>query len=395
MVNFIADLIMGTYRYFYPANDMALAFGKSNFTPSAAAVRLQYAGASLPVWMSEDDDIVVCRNPDMEFQERICEEFNIGVRLADRFSRKLKINPWGWSKAIKSEMTGLGAEPETMPDDKTIERFRLISHRRSSILINKRLASEGIATPPLPQEISGTEELMKLCRRYGRIMVKSPWSSSGRGVFDSGSISERRLQNIVNGILAHQGSAICEPYLEKERDFAMLFHADGAGGIRFEGLSVFSNVRGSAYQGNTIASQSHLREMLGIDGLNDIRDALISILPDITGEYEGNLGIDMMTYRSGGSLKTAPCVELNLRTTMGFIALHLADKYLAPGLTGKFSIIPVKAEGPADEAGPYVIKDHRLVSGVIDLVPPNPHFRFQLSAASDMVENIVQPTVKS
>lgn len=385
---------MGIYHYFYPANDMALAFGKSNFTPSAAAVRLQFAGASLPVWMSEDDDIVVCRKPDMEFHKKICEEFNIGVILADRFNRKFKIKPWGWSKAIKSEMAGLGADPETMPDNNRLERYRLISHRRSSILINKRFASGGIATPPLPQEIFGLKELMELRRLYGRVIVKSPWSSSGRGVFDSGAVSESQLQTIVKGIIAHQGSAICEPYLEKERDFAMLFHADGSGGIRFEGLSVFSNARGSAYQGNAIAAQSHLRDMLDIDGLNDIKDALTSILPDITGDYEGNLGIDMMTYRSDGSLKTAPCVELNLRTTMGFIALHLADKYLAPGVTGKFSITPLKPERQANETGPYVIRDHRLVSGVIDLVPPNPYFKFQLSAGSDTVENMVQPTVK-
>lgn len=386
---------MGIYRYFYPANDMALAFGKSNFTPSAAAVRLQIAGASLPVWMSEDNDIVVCRKPDMEFHKKICEEFNIGVTMADRFNQKFKINPWGWSKAIKSEMTGLGADPDTMPDDNKLEKYRLISHRRSSILINKCLASGGIATPPLPQEIFEPEEIMELRRLYGRVMVKSPWSSSGRGVFDSGAISESRLLTIVKGIIAHQGTAICEPYLEKERDFAMLFHADGSGGIRFEGLSVFSNVRGSAYQGNTVAAQNQLREMLGIDGLNDIRDALTSILPDITGDYEGNLGIDMMTYRSDGLLKTAPCVEMNLRTTMGFIALHLADKYLAPGVTGKFSIIPFKTEGQAKVTEPYVIRDHRLVSGVIDLVPPNPYFRFQLSADSDTIKNMVQSAEKS
>lgn len=386
---------MGIYHYFYPANDMALAFGKSNFTPAAAAVRLQFAGASLPIWMSEDNDIVVCRKPDMEFHEKIREEFNIGVIMADRFNRKFKINPWGWSKAIKSEMTGLGADPETMPDDNRLEKYRLISHRRSSILINKRLASDGIAIPPLPQEIFGSEELMELRRLYGRVMVKSPWSSSGRGVFDSGAVSETRLQAIVKGIVAHQGSAICEPYLEKERDFAMLFHADGSGRIRFEGLSVFSNARGSAYQGNTVAAQSRLREMLGIDGLNDIRDALTSILPDIIGDYEGNLGIDMMVYRSDGSLKTAPCVELNLRTTMGFIALHLADKYLTPGVTGRFSIIPQNTECQVNETGLYLVRNHRLVSGVIDLVPPNPFFRFQLSADSNTVKNLVQPAEKS
>ena len=44
----------------------------------------------------------------------------------------------------------------------------------------------------------------------------------------------------------------------------------------------------------------------------------------------GYIGIDLFLYEQGGLLKLHPCVEINLRTTMGVLA-HLAyERYLAP-----------------------------------------------------------------
>ena len=42
--------------------------------------------------------------------------------------------------------------------------------------------------------------------------------------------------------------------------------------------------------------------------------------------YRGPFGIDMMVVRDGGKLKVHPCVELNLRRTMGFVALSFDVK---------------------------------------------------------------------
>ena len=50
------------------------------------------------------------------------------------------------------------------------------------------------------------------------------------------------------------------------------------------------------------------------------------------GEYVGNFGVDMMvvTTDDATTFKLHPCVELNLRTTMGHVALALSPTDFAP-----------------------------------------------------------------
>ena len=55
-------------------------------------------------------------------------------------------------------------------------------------------------------------------------------------------------------------------------------------------------------------------------------------------DYVGYIGIDLFLYEVEGQTKLHPCVEINLRTTMGVLA-HLAyERYLAPGGQGRFLI---------------------------------------------------------
>ena len=46
----------------------------------------------------------------------------------------------------------------------------------------------------------------------------------------------------------------------------------------------------------------------------------------------------MMTFTDNGSLQVMPCVELNLRTTMGLLSSKLGDRILAPGRIGEMTI---------------------------------------------------------
>ena len=53
------------------------------------------------------------------------------------------------------------------------------------------------------------------------------------------------------------------------------------------------------------------------------------------------MGIDMLAYREGGRLMLDPCVELNLRMTMGVAAMLLARR----GLRG---VLRVRPSGPSE-----------------------------------------------
>ena len=123
-----------------------------------------------------------------------------------------------------------------------------------------------------------------------------------------------------------------EPLYRKVKDLGAEFTADAGGKIRFEGLSVFKTVNGS-YTGNVLASEPDKREMFGryLDlALLDrtIGCIMQTLSPCLKGVYAGPFGVDMMivTDEHNGRFLLHPCVELNLRQTMGHAALAVSSQ---------------------------------------------------------------------
>ena len=152
-------------------------------------------------------------------------------------------------------------------------------------------------------------------------------------ISDSG-LSEKVLYEKCAGIIHRQGSVMAERGYDKVSEFGALFDShDGC--VRFIGLSMFVTEPRGAYTGNIVAPQSYFHER--IDGLGLTRELcetisrLETILSDLVGDtYTGPLGVDMMAYRdAGGNIRLHPCIELNLRMTMGIVALHVA-RHLNP-----------------------------------------------------------------
>ena len=93
-------------------------------------------------------------------------------------------------------------------------------------------------------------------------------------------------------------------------------------GIRYLGLSLFHTANG-AYTGNILATECVKRKMLSRYVSMDLMDAVQQKIKDTLdlGDYRGPFGIDMMVC-DGHLLH--PCVEINVRRTMGHVALALA-----------------------------------------------------------------------
>ena len=115
-------------------------------------------------------------------------------------------------------------------------------------------------------------------------------------------------------------------------DFAAEFYAHDSGRVEFEGISVFHTQNGK-YTGNVIADEEEKRFRLARYVDTDLLDVIIGrieeIMPELLrGRYTGPFGVDMMAVADmpSGRLKLHPCVEINLRRTMGHVALSLAEK---------------------------------------------------------------------
>lgn len=373
------------YSYlFNPHNDLALAAGTRSYTPPRNAALLASCGALLPLWLTTSpDDTAIAQPVDPQWIETTTRLFSLKGNVSPVAPAQSSGRPWGWSPAVVTEFVKRGIDRSRLPDDDAIERMRMLSHRRTSIVINRRFADIGLDTPPFAIEVFDKHGLEQAAEAFGnRFVVKSPWSSTGRGVFASTSVAPSTLLKNIEGIIHRQGSVIVEPLLDRKTDFAMLFHSDNKT-VRYRGLSLFDTV-GTAYTGNLLLPDSVLANRIESqlrqpEQLQAVASALELILSDIIArDYEGWMGVDMMIY---GDRCLAPCIELNLRMTMGVVAATLRDRYLSPGTTGRFTVEHGIFE--ACDTASAIIDNNRLVNGSVDLVPPGRGFRIALKAVTD------------
>ena len=127
-----------------------------------------------------------------------------------------------------------------------------------------------------------------------------------------------------------------EPLYNKAYDFGLEFWANEDGRVDYCGLSIF-NTSNSAYTGNLLATESDKRKILShyinIGAVDAACAKICSILPThLGGIYTGAFGIDMMVVSANDGKENMlhPCVEMNLRRTMGHLALALAPSVHEP-----------------------------------------------------------------
>ena len=351
-----------TLHVFNPEHDIALASGLENFTAPHAGRQLRHDLGFLPaLWAAADDCVLV---EDAELAQAslrriaVAAKKYLGVRGSKVESLRSKVEglkldavePWGWDAALRGRLRRMGVAEELLPDDEQLQLIRELSHRRTSARLLQRLADDGLATAvsKMPIECCSADEVEAALARCSRAVMKAPWSSSGRGVrfvIDVESTENNTpspdptpappldgrgaaaLKGWVRGVLARQGSVMVEPYYNKVKDFGMEFEAGADGMVSYCGLSLFHTANG-AYTGNIVATEQRKREImsryLSTELLDRVGERICQHLTDmLQGRYQGPLGVDMMIVGAQAGFLLHPCVEINLRRTMGHAALAL------------------------------------------------------------------------
>lgn len=337
-----------TLHIFNPEHDIALAANLSNFTAPRAGRQLRHDLAFLPaLWAKEGDSVLV---DDVEMAQRGLDDvyrqltkYRLDVSpnkadcvsarggLAVRIGRTHHVQPWGWDKALTSMLKRYGFNESLLPTDEQLEHIRNLSHRRTAASLLAQLQLPGSIGEAF--ECSATADMLALKERYGSIVVKAPWSSSGRGVrVLQTSDDVQKAMKWMENVLKTQGNIMVEPYYDKVMDLGMEFTALENGTIRYEGLSLFDTHNG-AYTGNLLATEKTKQEIISryipVGFLNSIQQNITERLK--LDDYRGPLGVDMMIVENqgngkcpeGGKYLLHPCVEINVRRTMGHVALSL------------------------------------------------------------------------
>lgn len=318
---------------FNPEHDLALAANLSNFTAPHAGRQLRADLGFIPaIWAAADDFVLVENVEDAERRFLRLTRRPFGHYIAKEQICKYKftaVDVWGWDLAIRAFLLRWGIDAAIMPTATQIDDIRQLSHRRYAMQLLDCLQMPGIIGSSC--ETNQIENIIDRLHSGEHLVVKAPWSSSGRGV--------RFMEDDVNiydngwlrNVIVKQGSVMVEPYYNKVKDFGMEFVSDGNGSVSYIGLSLFQTSNG-AYTGNILASEEEKENLISryipIDLLKTVQQKICAKMGSwLKDQYTGVFGIDMMVVRrdDGDGFLLHPCVEINLRRTMGHVAISLTE----------------------------------------------------------------------
>ena len=332
---------MKKLHVFNPDHDLALAFGGQCFTPPAAGRGMRSFLGALPAIWADDGDIILLDNmeeglalmaehAEVMANARLMTKEQVKSMAADQWDDVAEVSPWGWNAALVWQLERMGVPSRLLPDKGRLDAMRKLSNRESSIDILREMVAAIHKTVGLRGVAHSVEEVETFLREQGGGVVKAPWSSSGRGVRFSPEVMTANMEGFVRNVLATQGSIIVEPAYNKVVDFAMEFVTDGKGKAEYSGLSLFDTDNG-AYLGNVLADEDQKLCALSVYADAEVLKSIASLLSSLIGKwckdvYHGPLGVDMMVVDVDGGFLLHPCVEINLRRTMGHVALDLARR---------------------------------------------------------------------
>ena len=366
---------------FNAQHDLALAHGKINYVPSALVSRLLHDLQWLPLWYApQDNHVLAAELPADDRWQRECatllgDEWQSRLVSQDGFRAMLaqgeasRVEPWGWDLSVHHRLMLWGMPLDAMPTEAQLACWRDLAHRRLTVQMLAAMGDpEGVGT--CPQELATLEQLRAYVCEHGECFVKAPWSGSGRGVFHVTAGSVADFASVISGIIKRQGSVMCERALDRTLDFAIEMEIV-AGQVAVTGYSVFTTDEHNQFDGSLVMPHDALRQWLlaRCPSLGAVEQRLVEAVGQlIAPHYEGVLGVDMMLYHDEGVTRVAPCVEVNLRYTMGMVAARLAERVLAPGMVGRFTTeyAPegIRRSGPAAQ-----IVEGRLCGGRLYLTP--------------------------
>lgn len=305
---------------------MALGAGRGMYTPPAPVVALRRKLALVAaIWANPGDAVLIPDDfqPDASslfFCEAQTKKLQL-LRLSDICNRDFIPDPWGWNPSLRNALRRAGLRAP-LPDDNYLSILRRLAHRRISREFiqkwNEFRPEESIA---VPWECCSVDEFEEAWRRMGNLFVKAPYSSAGRGILRTQSSSPDAVRRWAKGCIRRHGSVMAEMEMPRSLDFATEWGCR-RGEAHFLGWSVFSVSPDGRYVSNNASPQNELKALISVnvrirvDEIVHIQKRILDNL--IAPDYHGLLGIDMLAMPSGA---INPCVEINLRRTMGHLPL--------------------------------------------------------------------------
>ncbi|MBD5356417.1 MAG: hypothetical protein HDR88_05360 [Bacteroides sp.] len=332
---------MPAIHIYNPDTDYALAFMGKIYSPPASIIRLRRQGALFPATYAREDDVILLLDDfsptelESSIHHPMAREKNIIIiNINKGFENAvatitaayplndIEVCPWGWNLSLRNTLIRKGMPELLLKSELEIDRIRSLSHRRKTIPFQQEL----MALLPrlgvkIAMEFFNEEDVWRFAAQQPGAYFKMPWSSAGRGVVCRKNMTDLKFREWIHGAIIRQGSVLGEFGYDRAIDFATEWVCR-KGEVIFIGLSLFHTSSNGTYISNRVLSQEEIFAVIKshsplwdwnvIEAQREVIKKLISPF------YDGPLGIDMLADKKGS---INPCVEINLRMTMGMATI--------------------------------------------------------------------------
>jgi len=382
---FVTTMQNESLYIFNPQHDLALANYSPFYHAPQSAITFAQDLALLPLWYGSTYADIVAEQADLIWLNEQKKHFSQLENKNTNISTEYKlIHPWGWDPEVRYKLLQLGISPSCLPSYKMLQKIKTLSHRQLATdgMLYLKSKIQAIEFPIPATQLNTLDAIFEFTQKYPEIVLKAPYSGSGKGLYWSKGELTESLAGWCKHTIAKQGCVMGEEALQNIQDFAMEFYSDEHENIIFSGYSLFQTDKGGIYKSNLLLSneaiESLLENYVTTDTLQQIQLHLIEFFKtNIAGYYQGYFGVDMFIYKQvDGTFAVNPCVEINLRMTMGMVARLFYDRFVKYPQKGIFTIEHSSTKRELLEKQqqlmrqfPLSLKDDKIEAGYLSLCP--------------------------
>jgi len=328
--------------FFNPDHDLALAHSDKRYDALQSATKFASDCAALPLWYALNGSSVYAPNA-IEWAKEMNQIFPQlrNVKITSSLENAECLSPWGWNvhlcKMVKQNNV------RNLPTEEYLKDVRRLSHRRFAVDCLRFLREKmSVRLPQLPNECFSLNEVNDCLKCGGNYIFKAPWSGSGKGLFRVSGDAQPSFSGWAKNVILQQGSVMAEQYYKRVADFAMEF-LSGDNKVSFAGYSLFNTTERCAYSENELleneAIEQRLSKFISKEVLEQTKHLLLQFFEqNVAPFYKGYFGVDMFVYEQDGQFFLHPCVEINMRMTMGIVSRIFYDRFVEQGKFGFFRV---------------------------------------------------------
>lgn len=339
-------------HWFNPNAELQVAAGRRGvrFFPKKMSASMEEDCEMVMLAWCRQDDITLMRKPPSN--EHLAYLKRAGFRLPEIVAmgalneRKLGgMRPWAWSPDAAELLRGNASQ--VSPSVAWQWREAMPAEWLSKEIGVRLLERLGVVERgDICRTVEAAMTVIISMLESGRVLVKGAFGCAGRDHLRVDAGEETQAGEWVTSVLADHGCVVVERWRERVADFSVLYEMDDDK-VDLVGMTVMENDERGRFLGSRVAPKwgSLLdpevaaflyREAQVMDWY---QEKIPTVLSEILPGYVGPLGVDAMVFREvDGTLGWSPVVELNVRMTMGRVALELMGKS-RPGSAGCLRIL--------------------------------------------------------